>query len=150
MTPYLLGSISKQDKGVVRLAPANPEKHRPATPCGDVRLYQDFAIMIETLSKDRRFREDNSSSVYQGFYQRRIPGLAGASRACGCPPDASGSSGQQPRPTSSGLQPSFCSGAHQCATAFPIVILCLALSEVEGAAEPKNSLFFLWSNSAPQ
>jgi hypothetical protein len=97
--PFLIGSISKQDKGVVRLAPANPGKHRPATPCGDVRLYQDFAIMIETLSKDRRFREHNSSSVYQEFYQGRIPGLAGASRACGCPPAAPGKTGQQPGPT---------------------------------------------------
>lgn len=31
--------------------------------------------------------------------------------------------GSSPDPLSSGLQPSFCSGAHQCATVFPVVLL---------------------------
>ena len=70
-------TIGKQDKGVVRLAPANSEKHRPATPCGDYRIYQDFPIMKETLTKYRQTQEISKRFIYQDYCQRLFPARLG-------------------------------------------------------------------------
>ena len=69
VTPFSHGSICKQDKEVVRLAPGNPEKHRPAAPCGDRRIYQDFSRLTESLSRYRHLRVVGMVSVYHALYQ---------------------------------------------------------------------------------
>lgn len=43
--------IVKRDKEVVRLTPDNLNLHRPATPCGDFGIYQDFADITGFLLK---------------------------------------------------------------------------------------------------
>ena len=64
-SPELAPSIYQRDKGVVRLAPANPGKHHPATPCGDVRIYQDFRMLAGFVSTCREIWGTISSFLYQ-------------------------------------------------------------------------------------